>query len=157
VDLLSSDDYLLAADQLLGHIRRLTLDLLRRFWIATVTVAAVLAAALVTVFTVRAASPVVAAVLTAAGAIGLSWKGAAAGLGRVLAQAQRPLWESELDVPWPTRSPCCPGSGGLPVDLRHRTARPMEWTPPRSTLATPRSTNRHDLANALRLCAPRGM
>jgi hypothetical protein len=98
VDLLSSDDYLLAADQLLGHLRRLTLDLLRRFWIATVTVAAVLAAALVTVFTVRAASPVVAAVLTAAGAIGLSWKGAAAGLGRVLAQAQRPLWESELDV-----------------------------------------------------------
>jgi hypothetical protein len=98
VDLLSTDDYLLAADQLLGHIRRLTLDLLRRFWIATVTVAAVLAAALVTVFTVRAASPVVAAVLTAAGAIGLSWKGAASGLGRVLAQAQRPLWESELDV-----------------------------------------------------------
>jgi len=98
VDLLSSDDYLLAADQLLGHIRRLTLELLRRFWIATVMVATVLAAALVTVFTVRAASPVVAAVLTAAGAIGLSWKGAASGLGRVLAQAQRPLWESELDV-----------------------------------------------------------
>jgi hypothetical protein len=98
VDLLSTDAYLLAADQLLGHIRRLTLDLLRRFWIATVTVAAVLAAALVTVFTVRAAPPVVAAVLTAAGAIGLSWKGAASGLGRVLAQAQRPLWESELDV-----------------------------------------------------------
>jgi hypothetical protein len=98
VDLLATDDYLLAADQLLGHIRRLTLDLLRRFWIATVTVAAVLAAALVTVFTVRTASPVIAAVLTAAGAIGLSWKSAASGLGRVLAQAQRPLWESELDV-----------------------------------------------------------
>jgi hypothetical protein len=98
VDLLSTDDYLLAADQLLGHIRRLTLDLLRRFWMATVTVAAVLAAALVTVFTVRAASPVLAAVLAAAGAIGLGWKGAASGLARVLAQAQRPLWESELDV-----------------------------------------------------------
>jgi hypothetical protein len=48
---------------------------------ATVTVTAILAAALVTVFTGRAASPVVAAVLTAAGAIGLSWKGAASGLG----------------------------------------------------------------------------
>jgi hypothetical protein len=98
VDLLSTDDYLLAADRLLGHIRRLTRDLLRRFWLATAVVAATLAAALVTVFTVRAASPVLAAVLTAAGAIGLGWRGAASGLGRVLAQTQRPLWESELDV-----------------------------------------------------------
>jgi uncharacterized protein YaaW (UPF0174 family) len=98
LDLLSTDDYLLAADQLLGHIRRLTLGLLHRFWIATALVAAILAAALVTVFTVRAASPVLAAALTAAGAIGLSWKGVASGLARVLAQAQRPLWESELDV-----------------------------------------------------------
>jgi hypothetical protein len=98
LDLLSTDDYLLAADQLLGHIRQLTLGLLRRFWIATAAVAAVLAAALVTVFTVRAAFPVLAAVVTAAGTIGLGWRGAASGLGRVLAQAQRPLWESELDV-----------------------------------------------------------
>jgi len=98
VDLLSTDDYLLAADQLLGHLRRLAFGLLRRFWIATVVVAAILAAALVTMFTVRATSPVLAAALTAAGAIGLSWKGAASGMTRVLAQAQRPLWESELDV-----------------------------------------------------------
>lgn len=98
VDLLSTDDYLLAADRLLGHLRRLTLGLLRRFWIATVVVAVTLAAALVTMFTVRATSSVLAAVLTAAGAIGLGWKGAASGLTRVLAQAQRPLWESELDV-----------------------------------------------------------
>jgi hypothetical protein len=43
-------------------------------------------------------STTVAAVLAAAGAIGVTWKGAASGLGRVLAQAQRPLWDSELDV-----------------------------------------------------------
>jgi hypothetical protein len=98
LDLLSTDDYLSAADRLLGHIRQLTLGLLRRFWIATATVAAILAAALVTVVTVRAALPVLAAVVTAAGTIGLGWRGAASGLGRVLAQAQRPLWESELDV-----------------------------------------------------------
>jgi hypothetical protein len=129
VDLLSTDDYLLAADQLLGHIRRLMLDLLRRFWIAAVTVTAVLAAALVTVFTVRVASSVLAAVLAAAGAIGLSWKGAASGLGRVLAQAQRPLWESELDVavanavtamPWERRAadrPAAPSSSPKGVDI----------------------------------------
>jgi hypothetical protein len=102
VGLLSTDDYLLAADQLLGHIRQLTLGPLGRFWMATV--AAVLAAALVTAFTVRTASPVLAALLTAAGAIGLSWKGTASGLARVLAQARRPLWESELDVAKALRS-----------------------------------------------------
>ena len=98
IDLLSTDDYLWAADQLLGHLRRLTLRFLRRFWITTTGVAVILAVAVVTVVVVRAVSTVVAAVLTAAGAIGLTWRGAASGLGRVLAQAQRPLWDSELDV-----------------------------------------------------------
>jgi hypothetical protein len=98
LDLLSSDDYLRAADRLLGHIRRLTLGFLRRFWITTGALAVILLAALATVVVVRAASTVIAAVLAAAGAIGLTWKGAASGLGRVLAQAQRPMWESELDV-----------------------------------------------------------
>ena len=98
LDLLSPDDYLWAADQLLGHLRRLTVHFLRRFWITTAAVAAILAAALVVVVVVRAASAVVAAVLAAAGAIGITWKGAASGLGRVLTQAQRPLWDSELDV-----------------------------------------------------------
>jgi hypothetical protein len=98
VDLLTADDYVWTADRLLGHLRRLTLDFLRRFWITTTAVALVLVAAIVTVLTVRAVSTTVAAVLTAAGAIGITWKGAASGLGRVLAQAQRPLWDSELDV-----------------------------------------------------------
>jgi hypothetical protein len=98
LDLLSTDDYLWAADQLLGHIRRLTLRFLRRFWITTTAVAVILVVAIVTVLVVRAVSTVVAAVLTAAGAVGLTWRGAASGLGRVLAQAQRPLWDTELDV-----------------------------------------------------------
>lgn len=98
IDLLSTDDYLWAADQLLGHLRRLTLRFLRRFWITTTSVAVILAVAVVTVVVARAVSTVVAAVLTAAGAIGLTWRGAASGLGRVLGQAQRPLWDSELDV-----------------------------------------------------------
>jgi len=41
---------------------------------------------------------VVAVVVAGAGAVGVTWKGAASSLGRVLAQAQRPLWESELDA-----------------------------------------------------------
>jgi hypothetical protein len=98
VDLLTADDYVWAADQLLGHLRRLILGFLRRFWITTTAVALILVAAIVMVLAVRAVSTTVAAVLAAAGAIGLTWKGAASGLGRVLGQAQRPLWDSELDV-----------------------------------------------------------
>jgi hypothetical protein len=98
VDMLAADDYMQAADQLLGHLRRLTLSFLRRFWVTTTILVVILVAAIVTIVAVRATSTVVAAVVAAAGAIGLTWKGAASGLGQVLAQAQRPLWESELDV-----------------------------------------------------------
>ena len=84
---------------------------------------------LIKVFTVRAAPTVFAAVLTVAGAVGLSWKGAASGLGRVLAQAQRPLWERELDVavanavtvmPWERRAAdgsAAPDSSPQELDL----------------------------------------
>jgi hypothetical protein len=98
VDLLTADDYVWAADQLFGHLRRLTLGFLRRFWITTTVAALVLVAAIVMVLAVRTVSTTVAAALTAAGAIGLTWKGAASGLGRVLGQAQRPLWHNELDA-----------------------------------------------------------
>ena len=98
IDSLSAEDYLWAADQLLGHVRRLTLRLLRRFWVTTAVVVLVLIVAIVTILTVHAVPTTVAAVLTAAGAVGLTWNGLASGLGRALGQAQRPLWESELDI-----------------------------------------------------------
>jgi hypothetical protein len=98
VDLLSSDDYVGAADRLLERLRRLTLAFLRRFWITTTLLAVIVVAVVATLVFVRAATTVVAVVLTAAGAIGLTWKSAASGLGRVLGHAQRPLWESELDT-----------------------------------------------------------
>lgn len=97
-DLLSGDDYVGAADRLLGHLRRLTLGFLRRFWITTTALAVLVVVITATLVFVRSASTVAAVVLTAAGAIGLTWKSAASGLGRVLGQAQRPLWESELDT-----------------------------------------------------------
>lgn len=98
LDFLSTDDYLRAADQLLGRIRHLTLRFVRHFWITTALTAVILVGAIVTVFLVHATSTVVAVVVAGAGAVGVTWKGAASSLGRVLAQAQRPLWESELDA-----------------------------------------------------------
>jgi hypothetical protein len=98
LDVLSADDYLWAADALLGHIRELTHRFLRRFWAASTALAAVLVAAAVVVSVVHATSAVVVAVVTAAGAVGLTWRGAASGLGKALTQVQRPLWERELDT-----------------------------------------------------------
>jgi hypothetical protein len=98
LDFLSTDAYLRAADQLLGRIRHLTLRFVRRFWITTTLAAVVLVGAIVTVLLVHATSTVVAVVVAGAGAIGITWKGAASSLGRVLTQAQRPLWEGELDA-----------------------------------------------------------
>jgi hypothetical protein len=98
LDFLSTDDYLRAADQLLGRIRHLTLRFVGRFWITTTLVSVVLVGAIITVFLVHATATVIAAVVAGAGAIGVTWKGAASSLGRVLTQAQRPLWEGELDA-----------------------------------------------------------
>jgi hypothetical protein len=98
VDLLSGDDYVQAADRLLGHLRRLLLGFLRRFWITTSVLAVLVVVITATLVFVHTASRVAVVVLTAAGAIGLTWKSAASGLGRVLGHVQRPLWESELDT-----------------------------------------------------------
>lgn len=98
VDLLSGDDYVGAADRLLGHLRRLLLGFLRRFWITTSVLAVLVVVIIGTLVFVHTASRAAAVVLTAAGAIGLTWKSAASGLGRVLGHVQRPLWESELDT-----------------------------------------------------------
>jgi hypothetical protein len=80
MDLLSSDDYVRAADRLLGHLRQLTLGFLRRFWITTTALVVLVVAITATLVFVRAAATMAAVVLTAAGAIGLTWKSAASGL-----------------------------------------------------------------------------
>ena len=98
LDFLSADDYLSAADQLLGHLRHLTLRFLRRFWLSAAAVAAVLVAGVATVLVVHATAAVIAAVVAAAGAVGVTWRGTASSLGRVVGQVQRPLWESGLDA-----------------------------------------------------------
>jgi hypothetical protein len=98
VDLLSGDDYVRAADRLLGRLRRLLLGFLRRFWITTSLLAVLVVVITATLVFVHTASRVAVVVLTAAGAIGLTWKSAASGLGTVLGHVQRPLWESELDT-----------------------------------------------------------
>jgi hypothetical protein len=98
VDLLSGDDYVRAADRLLGRLRRLLLEFLRRFWITTSLLAVLVVVIAATLIFVHTASRVAAVVLTAAGVIGLTWKSAASGLGRVLGHVQRPLWEGELDT-----------------------------------------------------------
>lgn len=95
---LSADDYLWAADRLIGDIRQLTVRFVRRFWLITTALVVLIAAAIATVLVSHATGAVITAIVTVAGAIGITWKSAASGLGRVLQQAQRPLWERELQA-----------------------------------------------------------
>jgi hypothetical protein len=95
---LSTDDYLRVADQLLGDIRQLAVRFVRHFWLITTALVVLVVATITAVFVFHAATALIAAVVTAAGAVGITWKGAASSLGRALQQAQRPLWETELDA-----------------------------------------------------------
>jgi hypothetical protein len=95
---LSTDDYLRVADQLLGDIRQLAVRFVRQFWLITTALVILVIATITAVFVFHAATALIAAVVTTAGAVGITWKGAASSLGRVLQQAQRPLWETELDA-----------------------------------------------------------
>ncbi len=80
-DLLSADDYLGAADRLLGHLRQLTRRFLRRYWLATTIVVVVLAAVIAAVFAVPTTT-VLGVLAVGAGAVGITWRGVASSLGR---------------------------------------------------------------------------
>jgi hypothetical protein len=95
---LSTDDYLRAGGRLIGDIRQLAFQFVRHFWLVTTMLLVLAAAAIISVFAVHATGAVVTAVVTVAGVISISWKGAASGLERVLQQLQRPLWERELQA-----------------------------------------------------------
>lgn len=98
--LLRSEDYVAAGERLLQSGRKIAGRFVLRWWpgllaIAVVTVVAFWAA----VTYAPAGSARVAAVLvSAAGAVGVSWKTVSATLGKALTQAEASLWDSEVIV-----------------------------------------------------------
>jgi hypothetical protein len=98
--LLKSDDYVAAGERLLQSGRRIAGRFLVRWWPGLLAIAVVTAVALWAAVTYApAGSTRVAAVLvSAAGALGVSWKTVSATLGKALNQAEASLWDSEVIV-----------------------------------------------------------
>lgn len=98
--LLESDDYVAAGERLLQSGRKIAGRFLVRWWPDLLAIAVVTAVALwAAVMYAPAGSTRVAAVLvSAAGALGVSWKTVSATLGKALTQAEASLWDSEVVV-----------------------------------------------------------
>lgn len=98
--LLRSDDYVAAGERLLRSGRKIAGRFIIRWWPGLLAIAVVTAAALWAAVTYApAGSTRVAAVLvSAAGALGVSWKTVSATLGKALNQAEASLWDSEVIV-----------------------------------------------------------
>jgi hypothetical protein len=100
MQLLGPDDYVAAGERLLQRGRQITRRFLRKRWPVIVAFIAATAGAILLALTYApAGSGRLAAVLvSAAAALGLSWKGVGATLGKALSQAEASLWASEVDV-----------------------------------------------------------
>jgi hypothetical protein len=100
VQLLGSTDYVAAGEQLLQRGRQIARHFLWHWWpVITVFIALTAAAIWAAVTYAPAGSSRVAAVLVSAtAAIGLSWKGVGATLGKALDKAETALWDSEVDA-----------------------------------------------------------
>ena len=98
--LLRSEDYVAAGERLLQSGRKIAGRFVLRWWPGLLALAVVTAAAFWTAVTYApAGSARVAAVLvSAAGALGVSWKTVSATLGKALNQAEASLWDSEVIV-----------------------------------------------------------
>lgn len=98
--LLKSDDYVAAGERLLQSGRRIAGRFLVRWWPGLLAIVVVTAVALWAAVTYApAGSTRVAAVLVSAvGALGVSWKTVSATLGKALNEAEASLWDSEVVV-----------------------------------------------------------
>jgi hypothetical protein len=98
LDLLSADDYRAAAANLLGRLRSLAGNYVRRFWPVIAIILAATAAIAWAIVTYAAAgiATIVGLIATAAGSLGVSWKAIGSTLGQVAAKAEDPLWDAEV-------------------------------------------------------------
>ena len=100
IQLLGPDDYVNAAEELIRRGRQISGRWLRRLWPVVAVFVGVVGAVLWAILTYAPAGTerLTAALFTAAGALGVSWKGVGATLGNAVTQAQAALWASEVDV-----------------------------------------------------------
>jgi hypothetical protein len=98
LDLLSAEDYVGAAESLVGRLGTLTGWFVRRHWILLLAAGAASAAVLVLLAILSQIALAAVGLGAVAAAVGIAWKGCAATLGKAMTRAERPLWEAALDT-----------------------------------------------------------
>jgi hypothetical protein len=100
MQLLGPHDYVDAGERLLQRGLELTARYLRRWWLIIssfiIATGAAICAALI--YAPAGTDRVTAVIISVAAALGLSWKGTGATLGKALSQTEAALWASEVDV-----------------------------------------------------------
>lgn len=98
VNLLKADDYVQAGLRMIGRIRAMAARFLRDSWLPCLAFAVLLCGIGYLIFQFAATSTAFAVIVSTFAAVGVTWKGIGATLGKALDEAQRPLWEAEIVV-----------------------------------------------------------
>jgi hypothetical protein len=100
MQLLGPDDYVAAGERLLQRGRQISRRFLVKWWPGFAVLLAASGAAIWAALTYAPAgsSRLAAVLVSGAAALGLSWKGISATLGKALSQAEAALWAGEVDV-----------------------------------------------------------
>lgn len=96
-DLLSTDTYIRAGEELLSDAARVTAGFVKSFWIP-VTLAAILLVGGLLAIIVLGGSGVIGGLASIATGLGLSWRTATPTLSKLSSHLSDPLWEAELDA-----------------------------------------------------------
>ena len=130
--LLNPEDYVQAGARMLDRIRGMSFRFLRRWWVPCLSILLVFGAisfALVH-FAPAGTSKSVAIVVSAFAALGVTWKGIGSTLGRVLSEAQTPLWDAEVLTALSIAATRLPPGSKAPVPNPGATVLPPSVTTP---------------------------
>jgi hypothetical protein len=97
-DMLGTDGYAKAVGFAVRDSRRLITDYLWRFLPFVLLALALLGAGVLGLLTYKDTSKVIASAAAVAGALGISWKGIAATLGRAADEIEKPIWAASVDL-----------------------------------------------------------
>ena len=125
--LLSSQDYIAAGERLLQRGLGITGRYLRSWWPAIAAFGIATGAVIWAAVTYAPAGTdrVTAVIVSSAAALGLSWKGLGATLGKALTQAEATRWESEVDIAVEKAATLIPGGPSRTRKILHpKQARP---------------------------------
>jgi hypothetical protein len=97
--LLGVDDYVAAARRMVTQTAGIASQFLKTWWRWVALAVLIVAGLLVLIYVgLSGSSKTVTAIITILGALGLSWKGVSASLGKVIGKTEPHLWEAEVEA-----------------------------------------------------------